>query len=110
MKLNKEKEHTMPSVFGPRSVAFTTLRKGDWLRNYGEVIGNDFDFLVLFNSTASKRIDVRWPSGKIDAVTYDGLAAGGYGNILYLGRGEKRKWFPRLPYFLRRCLCEYSKP
>ena len=99
----------MRSALGSRQVALTSLRPGDWLLHTGGL--HPHRCVVIQSSGKHKRIEVRWdsPSNYSHLMVF-ALADIHQDHWRYLGRGERRRWWPHLPRFLRRRLSRYAGP
>jgi hypothetical protein len=104
MKLQTEKQQ-IPSALGPRAVALTSLRPGDWLRYQG-VSCTPYDCTVIQNTRLNQRLELRWPDGFLATHAYGVISAKCW---TYLGQGTERKWRRYLPRWLRGKVCRYTQ-
>lgn len=90
-------------TLGPRKIACSSLRPGDWLGTPG--YHGSPRFLVLQNSTKLARVEVWNRYTPSTVYPYAHLIG-----LVYVGQGKRREWRRLLPRFLRRNVCKYSQP
>lgn len=83
----------------------TSLRPGHWL-----VPGSNAEMVpicvVLQNSPKLRRVEVYQPLGRCsESFGYHELE----GSVMF-GAGKRRIWWPLLPKWLQRKICQYGKP
>jgi hypothetical protein len=100
MKLQKEPDPSIPTASGG-TIRLRNLRPGDWLIDSWGDRG-----VVLQNSAVMERYETwveRYGEAFVTPYCIEHPRT-------YLGRGQKRKWWDRLPRFLRTHVSPYSKP
>jgi frataxin-like iron-binding protein CyaY len=89
-----------------RQILLTSLRPGDWLDK--PIQYHYHDAYVVRNSEPKQTVWLSWPRlGTPSPYTYKELVEGRW---TYMGRGKKRKWWKKLPKWLRDNTAPYSKP
>lgn len=83
-----------------RGISVSSLRPGDCLN------GITARAYVVQNSATLRRIELMQGD---TATVYDYGQLAEYGQT-YLGPGKRRWWHKHLPAFLRRRICEWSRP
>lgn len=109
MKLEKDIKETIPSLSG-RRIRLSSLRPGDWVDINGFTPGTVYRCHVVQNWPSIKRIEFRWPRGTYETAKYESVAGQATDDVVYVGKGERRKWWEHLPRFLRTSIAQYSQP
>lgn len=109
MKLVNDTVHKIPSALGPRMIAPSSLRPGDWLSVLGYTQTIEYKVMVVQNSSLLKKVELLWPSGKMDVANYEDLYLCG-SDVQYLGHGDRRRWLKYFPKFIAKHINPYSKP
>lgn len=88
-----------------RTIAVRNLRPGDWLcwdgsKKSNVLVAQNWPSIdrteLWFEGDRKRSAVIIWPHMPFD--------------YTYVGRGKKREWLRRLPSFIRRHFCPYSKP
>ncbi len=91
------------SARGPRTIALSSLRPGDWLE-----VGPYNNVVVIRNWAAVKRIEVRWADGDLTVHDYDMFIQ--IYNPSRLGHGKRNPWHPLLPKWAQKWICPFGTP
>lgn len=88
------------STKSKRGMDARSLRPGDWLIVEGRRA------TILQNYAKVRRVEVDFGWGMRSVHNWDSFLH----IAIYVGKGQRRAFWPLLPRFLRKVVCEYSKP
>lgn len=95
----------LKSALSKRGVALSSLRPGAFICR--DIYGHTIVASVVQNSKTLCRIELRYPTGSTAVIPWWTPTLGLY---VYMGMGRKRRWWPMLPAWARKWVCEYGRP
>jgi hypothetical protein len=95
--------YRIKSALGPRNIALSSLRPGDWLET-----STCCNVVVIRNWAAVQRIEVRWADGNLTVHDHDIFIQAL--NPSLVGHGKRRPWHPLLPKWAQKWVSPFGRP